>query len=189
MKTKIILLISLISLSIYTDAQKKSSQVYKCPSFNIDETTKLITYTEVINQAGTSDELFDKGLSWYNSYFKNPTNVIRKKDKVNHKIVGKARLRILNPANKKGIKTMAGIVLYTITVAFKDGKYKYTIDDIILKQTSKYPIERWLATKGPYYNPKNNFYLQQVDENMKKTIADLKKHMTKSNAANNKSDW
>jgi len=188
MKSKLIIL-SFLLTSIFATAQKNKYKTYEQPKFTINDQTKMITYTEVVQIAGTPDKLYDKGLSWFKTYYKNPTNVIRKQDKTNYKILGKARIRILNPPNKKGLKTMAGIVLYTIKLEFKDGKYRYIIDDINLKQTSKYPIERWLADKGPYYNPKNNFYLQQIDEYMKKTIEDLKKFMSKPQKQDNSDNW
>ncbi len=189
MKQKTLFLILFISISIIAFAQKNKQQTFEQPKFTISDKTNMITYSEVVELQGSPDKLYDKGLDWYKTYFKNPTNVIRTQDKANHKILGKARFRILNPPNKKGLKTMAGIVQYTIKIAFKDGKYRYVIDDINLKQTSKYPIERWLSDKGPYYSPRNNFYLQQVDEYMKKTIDDLKKYMAKQKAANNDDDW
>ncbi len=188
MKTKIIF-IMLISISIIATAQKQKYKTYEQPKFTIDEDTKMITYSGVIELKGTPDELYDKGLSWYKTYYKNPTNVIRNQDKATHKILGKARFKILNPPNKKGLKTMAGIIQYTIKLGFKDGKYRYIIDDINLKQTSKYPIERWLADKGPYYKPNNNFYLQQIDEYMKKTIDNLKKYMAKPKKQTNDDNW
>ena len=190
MKLKIVFFFLFLSVNFIVFAQKKNKQqTYEQPKFTISDKTKQITYSEVIELNGTPDELYNKGLSWYKTYFKNPANVIRTQDKTNHKILGKARFKILNPQNKKGLKTMAGIVQYTIKIAFKDGKYRYVIDDINLKQTSKYPIERWLADKGPYYSPKNNFYLQQVDEYMKKTIDNLKKYMAKPKVTNNEDDW
>ena len=171
-------------------AQKKSKvETFEKPKFTIDETTKMITYQNVVETTGTKNELYNKGLSWYKSYYKNPTNVIREQDKTNHKIVGKGRFKILNPKDKKGMQTMAGIVQYTITTFYKDGKIKYVINDINWKQTSKYPAEKWLDESSPSYRPKYNYFLQQVDEYMKKTTANLESKIKAQAANTNNDNW
>lgn len=167
-------------------AQKKSKlETFEKPEFTIDETTKMITYQNVVEIEGTKKELYNKGLNWYKTYYKNPTNVIREQDKINNKIVGKGRFKILNPKDKKGIQTMAGIVQYTITTHYKDGKIKYVINDINWKQTSKFPAEKWLDETSPSLTPKYNYFLQQVDEYMKKTTANLESKITSKTSTKN----
>jgi hypothetical protein len=76
---------------------------------------------------------------------------------------------------------MGGIVNYTFTVSFKDGRYKYKITNIEWKQSSKYPIEKWMDKSAGSYSPKYEYYLQQVDDEMKKVISELKKSISKAN--------
>ncbi|RLD46404.1 MAG: hypothetical protein DRI94_14805, partial [Bacteroidetes bacterium] len=59
---------------------------------------------------------------------------------------------------------------------------------INLKQKTKYPKERWLSRKRPYYSPKKKFYLEKSDENMTKKNNDFKKYMAKQKAVDNEDD-
>ena len=53
----------------------------------IDPVTKMITYEEVVKETGTKDELYDRCVKWFNSFYKNITNVT--KYKINLKDVQK----------------------------------------------------------------------------------------------------
>jgi len=172
------LFLSIISLFIYS-----SSFAQDMP---IDETSKLITYTEVVKTTGTADALFEKAHKWFFSYYKNPHNVV--KESANHKIVARPRFKILNPPDKKGIRTMGGIVMYTFTIVFKEGRYKYTITNIEWKQSSKYPIERWMDKSASSYKEKYSYYLEQVDKEMKKVITLLKTN-TSQNKKKTEEEW
>ncbi len=185
--------LSLFFIIIFTglisvNAQKKNAVVFEKPEIPVDETTKKITYSKVVEASGTKDQLYKKALGWYNRYYKNPTNVIREKDAANGRILGKARIKILNPPDKKGVQTMKGIVVYTIICELKDGRFKYTISDINLKSTSYYPCEKWLDTDSQTYSQVYNFFLKQVDEEVKKTIKSLVSAMTIS-AEKKQEDW
>ena len=143
----------------------------------INEDTKLVTYTEVITtEEATADALYRRAHKWFFSYYKNPNNVV--KESANYKIVARPRFKLLNPPDKKGIQTMGGIVLYSFTVIFKEGRYKYTITNIEWKQNSNFPIERWMDTSLPSYQKKYSYYLSQVDTEIKKTIAQLNKSIS-----------
>ncbi len=141
----------------------------------VNNETKLITYTEVVSTNGTADALYSKAHKWFFSHYKNPNNVV--KESTNHKIMARPRFKILNPPDKKGIKTMGGIVLYTFTAIFKDGKYKYTITNIEWKQSSKYPIEKWMDKSAPHYKEKYSYYLEQVNTEIKNTLDSFKSNI------------
>lgn len=156
----------------------------------VDETTKLITYSKVNEVAGQSkDVLFDRAVEWATTYYKNPTDVIREKDKEGGKMVCKARYKISNPADKKGLITEAGLVQYTLNVQFKEGRYKYELTEINWKQISNYPVEKWMDTTSAYYKPEFDFYLQQVDQQSKEILKSLEKACAVAKAANKKDDW
>ncbi len=158
------------------------------PKMPMDATTKLITYTDVVEMAGTKDELYGKALAWCNTYFKNPADVIREKNMEEGSILCKARYKISNPPDKKGFSTDAGVVQYTLKLAFKEGKYKYTITEINWKQTSYYPCEKWMDTTSKQWLPEFDFYLQQVNEQSKAIAKDMEKSM-KATAVIKKDDW
>ena len=144
----------------------------------INSETKLITYTEVVEQNGSADELYKKSYRWFFSYYKNPHNIV--KESANNKIVAQPRFKILNPKNKKGVATMGGIVKYSFTVIFKDGRYKYDITNIEWKQTSKYPIERWNDKTAKSYQEKYAYYLEQVNSEINKVLSEMKTNMAKN---------
>ena len=47
----------------------------------IDETTKLITYQDVVNVEGSADTLYLRAISWINSFYKNPADVTKVRDR------------------------------------------------------------------------------------------------------------
>jgi len=154
----------------------------------IDPVTKMITYEEVVKETGTKDELYDRCVKWFNSFYKNITNVTKVQNKLEGRIEGAHRFKIYDFDNKGG-KTDAGLVNYSIKIAFKDGKYKYTITDISWKQTSHFPAERWLDKKAPSYSAKYESYLQQTDNEIKKIIDSLKNGMKPKQEKNNNEEW
>ncbi len=169
-------------------AQKQKEPVV-IPVLPVDSLTGLFTYTEVVpvNDIKKND-LFNRALTWANTYYKNPADVIREKDLNTGKIFIKARFRISNEPDKKGTVTQAGDVMYSLTFLFKDGRYKYEITKINWQQVSYYPAERWKDTTADSFNPVYLSYLKQSDETLKSIIADFKKKIaatpvTKSN------DW
>lgn len=160
-------------------------------SFNlpVNDETKLITYDKVVEVAETKKvDLFERAVNWINSYYKNPTDVVREKNPDAGKIVCKARFKISNEPDKTGFATDAGVVQYSLTLLFKDDKYKYGVSQINWKQLSYYPVERWMDASSPSYNKSYNWYLKQVDEQLKNILADLEKNMAVKKKEK-KEDW
>lgn len=166
------------------NAQESSSK------YPMNSETKLISYAKVV-QADSADknELYQRALNWANTFYKNPTDVIREKDPAAGKIVCKHRFKITNPPNKEGFEKDAGLVMYTLTIQLKDGRYKYELSEINWKQLSYYPAERWVDTGAAGYEKEYDHYLKLTDETAKKVIADLEKGMTISTKKIKKDDW
>jgi hypothetical protein len=183
---KIIVSLFLLSfLSINSFSQTTST----APKFVFDAESKLISYNKVVELGtGTKDELFNKAIGWCNMFYKNPADVIREKKQEDGLIVCKARFKISNPPDKKGVVTDAGIVQYTLRLFFKDGRYKYDLTEFNWKQTSYFAAEKWLDKKSSSYVPEYDFYLQQLNENANQIIQDLEKGM-KGSSAIKKNDW
>lgn len=169
-------LLTILALFIINVAFSQSKSTLKLP---IDESSKLITYTKVIDVTNqTKDVLYDRVLTWAKGYYKNPTDVLREQNKDEGKIVCKARYKISNPPDKKGFSSDAGLIQYTLTLLLKDGKIKYTLSEINWKQTSYYACEKWMDTNNQYYKPEFEFYLQQLDSNSKEIVKSLEKECT-----------
>ncbi len=185
---KIIASIGLISISFLANAQKEP--LVTPYAVQLDTITNKITYEGVAEVKGVSaDELYSRFYSWFKTFYKNPTEVIRENDSTIHKIIGKPRFRISNPPDKQGNKTDAGIAQYTITVLAKDGRFKYELTDFSWKVISIFPAEKWLDTKSQSYVPAYNDYLQQLDKTALDVISSLKKAVVETKPIKNKDNW
>lgn len=159
------------------------------PKLPMDESSKLIIYSNVVEVPGSDKmALYNKALDWCNGYFKNPADVIRERDSVSGKIVCKARVKISNPADKKGLATDAGMLQYTLNLMFKDGRFKYDMTDFNWKSTSYFAAEKWMDKTSASYLPEYDYYLQQLNDKALEITKDLEKAM-KSTAADKKKDW
>jgi hypothetical protein len=130
---------------------------YKDPAVPVDKETKLITYSKIIDVTANKDSLFKKGQMWFRKFYKNPTGVIRETDTVNGRILGKHQIKILNPADKKGIQTMKGITQYSVSTSFKDNKARIVLTEFNLNAASYTPIEKWLDKTAKDFTPQNYF--------------------------------
>lgn len=142
----------------------------------IDEETQLITFREVIEEEGsTKEELFNRCINWLNNYYANPVAVTKIRDFASGKIEGRHQFRITY--EEEGYEQNAGMILYTFVIEFKDGRYRYTLTDFLLRQASRYPIEKWLDKSDPAYNDQWNSYIRQVREFTKEWKASLEASM------------
>lgn len=170
------LLIVFLCLSIYSQAQDE-----KLPVYPINEKTGMITYSDVIEMPElTANELYERAFRWANKYFVNPKDVLRETDVLQGLMVCKARFMISNPPDKSDLRTNAGKVMYTLTLEFKDGRYRYTIDDIHWIRNSKYPIENWLDVESQSYSHAFADYLSQSNEHCIAVVESLKEGMNLS---------
>lgn len=128
---KILLTILMAMLCIVAKGQK-----YTPP---IDSITNRITYQSVIYIQGSKDQLYNKGLNWMAITFKSSNDVIQIKDKDNGKIVG---MMVIQPDDAR-----IGLVYLTITLLFKDGRYKYIITNFDYQGTSEF--KAWGLEQDP----------------------------------------
>ncbi len=179
MKKKLVLSICLYTLSLVSHAQQ---------TLPIDAETKQALIKEVVDVPGTKQaELYKRTMVWITKFYPNPTGVIQTKDSVSGEIVGKAQFKI-SSKDKKGVESFDGVVAYTITLNFKDGKFKYEISRIHWKQTSYYDVSKWMDTKDQYYKEAYQGYIQQTNAYFDNLKTELKKAV-KSPPAAKKKDW
>lgn len=169
LKTLMILMfLTLLNTNIFSQKEE-----YKEPQLPIDQDSKLISYTKVVEVTANKDSLYNKGQQWFRKFYKNPTGVIREQDAVKGIIVGKHQIKILNPADKNGVQTMKGIVQYTVSTQYKDNKARIEITGINLSATSYTPIEKWLDKTAKDFTPKNYFYLEQINKQLLEVVANF----------------
>lgn len=182
------LITSGITIIVFSTLNLQAQTAHK-NSLPVDDATKLITYVKVqeVNGAG-KDSLYNKALKWCMEYFINPNDVIREKDDVNGKIVCKARFKVMKPADKFGVAKEGGLVQYTLTLEFKDGRFRYEFTGFNWKQQSYYACEKWMDTSSQYYLPEFEAYLLQVDDRVKEISSSLIRSMTAKSPEKRK-DW
>ena len=158
-------------LAFRTGAQ---DSVYNMP---MDPVTGLITYQEVVEEKGTKDELFNRGSTWLRIFYANPMAVSQVRDQSTGLIRGDHNIKVYF-TDEAGVKQEGGIILYTFKIEFKEGKYRYTLDNFLVKKVSKYPLEKWMNPMDPEYTPLWNSYLEQVDKFVREEwIPSLKANM------------
>jgi len=184
---KIIAFIALLFPATILVAQDKQS--FNTDNMPIDKISKLITYTDVVQVKNTSAAtLYKRAWDWFNTFYKNPTDVIRESDSTKGTIIGKSRFKIYNAPDKKGLKTDAGLIMYTIKVNVREGRFKYEITELNQKAASYSPLEKWLDTSAQTYTTAYVGYLEQVDTEVRETIDNLKKAMSTTPPVK-KDDW
>ena len=156
---------------VYATAQEPSLDL------PIDPETKTITYQEVVQEQGTREELFNRGSTWLRIFYANPMEVSRVRDLATGVIKGQHQIRVYH-TDKDGNKINDDMVLYSFKIEFKDGRYRYTVDDFLVKRISKYPMENWLNKDDPEYSTYWDQYLLQIDTFIRdEWIPSLKSHM------------
>lgn len=184
---RILALVLLAALPFCVSAQKKGELSW--PAMEIDPSTNLISYSGVPEVAGvTAADLYDRAFKWGQDYYKNFGEKLRKQDKEGGEIEIFARFPIF-AYDKKGVKTTSrqGLAQYTLTLRFRDGRYKYTLTDLNLKAQSYQPLEPWLDRED--IDAENHaFYMTDIDAEITATI----KSMTEAIATDVKKaadDW
>ena len=150
----------------------------------VNEDTQLITYQEVVEVEGNKETFFIRAVSWLNGYYKKPMDVTKTRQANSGLIEGLHRFRLKNVA-QDGIKTDAGTIQYSFVLNFKEGRYRYTMTDFVLRQTSKLPVEKWLNDSDPQIQS----YLTQIDEFAKSWIKSLKEGMQPEAEKKDDDDW
>ena len=169
------LFLALIMLPLSFMGQKTVHNNF--PDMPIDENTKLVSYREVARMTGTPDVLFDRALAWANKYYKNPTAVIKKKDKPSGIIECVSNINIYTLAKDGVTKVNAGSIYYTLTIEARDNRYRYTITDIHKREQSQFPIERWLDNTRPEWTAVRYDHLHQIDEAVRKLMEEIEEGM------------
>jgi hypothetical protein len=160
----------------------------------VDKDTKLITYTEVVPVNNVpKDSLYNRASGWFQTYFKNPGEVIKQQNPEEGTITGVHRFKLSKEVEstkkEKGtVKNDAGFVSYTVSIMCKDNKFKYELTKINWKQQSYFPIEKWMDRSSKSFTPDYDNFLAQTDEYMKKLAKDIKEGMTQE-AKKKKADW
>ena len=155
----VMLIIAALLMQFPLMAQEVTIKTVNVP---VDEETGLIVYQQVVQQEGTKTELFNRAGEWLHQFYANPVQVTKVRDAASGLIKGKHSYDLIQ-LDKNGNKIDAGTILYSFKIECKDDRYRWTGDELFLKRSSRFPLERWLDTSDPSYNPAWADYLQQFD--------------------------
>lgn len=147
------------------------------PSIPVDEETGLITWQEVVSEAGSKDALYNRCIEWINSQYKNAQEVTKVRDPEDGKITIQHRIRMVDILEDGSEQNSSTVVAYVLRIEFKENRYRYTFTDFTMVASSKFPLERWLNPNDPSYIPKYEGYLVQVDKAVHDIIRSLKQGM------------
>jgi hypothetical protein len=176
MKHKLFFLTIMVAALLATMSSSAQDQKVAA-NLPVDPESKKILYRAVVEEPGTPLYLYDKAIGWFGYYYANPQTVYSVQDKVNGKIEGQGRMKIVYFDEKEGFNRDAGMILYQIKLELKENKYRYTFTDFNLKGASRFPIEKWMDKTNPAYNANWDSFLYQVDTTMQRLVTTLKEKM------------
>lgn len=160
------------------------------PKLPFDSLTNKIAYSDVVKVDSliSKQELISRAREWFAKAYKSSTNVIQMEDKEAGRIVGKALIQVYHKS--LGTNYPSGDINYTISIYAKDGRYKYEITNFYHETYGV--CEKMINTTdkimGISYQKTYNYYLYQVDDNIKTLISDLKSAMASSSGSKN-NEW
>jgi hypothetical protein len=170
---KTILSILIVAFGLLTASAQEEASL----NMPLDEVTGLISYKEVINEEGTKDTLFNRCSSWLHTFYANPWDAAKVRDQSTGIIKIQHQFKVYD-YDDLGNKQDAGMILYNAKIEFKENRYRVVVDNFILKQVSRYPVEKWLDKSAPDYNVKWQSYLEQIDSFVRdELIKSLKEKM------------
>jgi len=158
------------------------------PTIPFDIETQTVEFSKVIHVIGTKDQLFNRCVYWLNNFYKSPTRVTQIRDFPSGKILGKHFFSLytfdtIDNVNKKTAK-----VNYTFTIVFKDGRYKWEINELEVIADRKIPIAEMLNKRDTMYREKWKSYLIQVNDFIENWSSSLESKMQPEKAKKEEDD-
>jgi hypothetical protein len=197
----LLLCLACLSASAQTKPPKLSAVMASADTihFPVDPTSQLITYSGVVPVAGASQaELYARGKLWFANTFRSPKDVVQADEKEAGVIQGTGWQTIMLGS---GLLMAPGKLWYTVNLAIKEGRYKYTITSFAIAQAPSkyipdpqpYAIEPALLVAKPKDALRNSHRLQrlQIKQAGEKLTAEIKAGMAKPAAGTvgGKTDW
>jgi len=158
-------------LGTMTAFAQKGNEVER-PAFPIDEESKLVTYTDVIQVPGVlKDSLYDVAMEWMKKFYKSPSQAIKSQSKEEGVIEIKHQFQLTR--TDKGQVVKAALINYYLTLQFRDGRFKYTVTKIHVDGPSYLGVEKWINEEQFAKDETITGYLVQIEDFMNKLTASL----------------
>ena len=150
---------------------QKGSEVER-PSFPIDDETKLVVYTDVIQVPGVvKDSLYNVAMEWMKVFYKSPSQAIKSQSKEDGVIEIKHQFQLTR--KDKGQEVKAAVIEYDMTLQFRDGRFKYTVTKLRVQGPSYFGVEKWINEEQYAKDEAITGYLVQIEEFMNKLTGSL----------------
>ena len=154
-------MVFMASVSLFA---QKGEEVAR-PAFPIDETTKLVTYTDVIQVPGVvKDSLYNVAMEWMKSFYKSPSQAIKSQSKEEGVIEIKHQFQLTR--EEKGQTVKAAMIEYDMTLQFRDGRFKYTVTKLRVQGPSYFGVEKWINEEEYAKDANVTSYLVQIEDFM-----------------------
>jgi hypothetical protein len=168
--------LALMLTSSFTFVNLYSQIIEQTSKVPVDEVTGLITYQDVVHTEGSKQELFNRVVGWVNQFYVNPTEATKVRSPESGIIEILHRFKITNEVDN-GVQVDAGVILYSLKIELRDGRFRYTMNNFVLRQASRFPVERWLDKNDQAYDPGWEDYLNQIDVFASSLVESLKAAM------------
>lgn len=130
--------------------------------------------------------MFKRAMAWTKEFFPSAT-AVQSADTVEMKIICKGKFDCKREV-KGSQPVTSDRIIYTLTIAFKDGRYKYEVTKILVQGQTSVPIEKYFDDADPKAEDHFNT-LTQVDENITALVNSLKTRMEQPSVKVKKDDW
>lgn len=156
--------------SVTLFAQKGSET--ERPAFPIDEETKLVTYTDVIQVPGVvKDSLYNVAMEWMKKFYKSPSQAIKSQSQEEGVIEVKHQFQLTR--KEKGQEVKAAMIEYDMTLQFRDGRFKYSVTKLRVQGPSYFGVEKWINEEQYAKDENVTSYLLQIEQFMTKLTESL----------------
>lgn len=183
LKMSLIATVGLILLSLACQGQDETALGGVLP---IKEGKVIYEGVETVDGV-SKEELYRRAKSWLVNAYRSAKDVIQLDDKENFTIIGKGNLPTYWQVTFYASQQVS--LLHTITLQFKDGRYRYEITDLIMDYyvapsayvsggPQKLPLES-MGGKGAQKGGNTKKYYAQVNERILATVEDMKTTLRK----------
>ncbi len=182
---KIILISLFFVLPSLVFAQKNKPVA---PVLPMDTETNMVSYSAVVDATGeTQKEMYARAIKWVKEFYPIPSSVFQVQDSVNMKIVCKGKFDAKRTL-KNGTQQTAERIIYTLTIQFKEGRYKYEITKVLIQGATSVPVEKYFDENDPA--AEDHFAtLTSVDEHLTNIANSLKTRMEQPSVKVKKDEW
>lgn len=158
------------------------------PVLPMNAETNTVSYSAVVDATGeTQKEMYARAIAWVKEFYPIPSSVLQVQDSVNMKIVCKGKFDAKRTL-KNGTQQTAERIIYTLTIQFKEGRYKYEITKVLIQGATSVPIEKYFDEADPA--AEDHFAtLTSVDENLTNIANSLKTRMEQPSVKVKKDEW